>query len=188
MVHSVSIVLSSACGPASPTLRSCSTRPCCFRGELAAAPMQCTRTVVRETRSMALAGWPIPPFYFAAHPHRLDGNRYRGHVAHNRQQHTLHTRHDTWRATDRSTHGVRHAASSNGAQHRCSSAPARSARSKRGLAQRSRRSQCKRTSTHSTRHPAAAHSVCARARVRPSRWQLARHVATTCATLHLLQP
>ena len=56
MVHSVSIVLSSACGPASPTLRSCSTRPCCFRGELAAASLQCTRTVVTDTRSMALAG------------------------------------------------------------------------------------------------------------------------------------
>jgi hypothetical protein len=92
MVHSVYIVLSSACGPASPTLRSCSTCPCCFRGELAAAPMQCIRTVVTDTRSMALAGEPIPPFSFAAHPHRVDGNRYRGHAAHNRQQHTPHTR------------------------------------------------------------------------------------------------
>ena len=132
MVHSVSIVLSSACCPASPTLRSCSTCPCCFRGELAAAPLQCTRTVVTDTHSMALAGEPILPFCFAAHPHRLDENRYRDA----RQPTAAHAaqRHDKWRAADRSTHGVRHAASSDGAQHQCSSAPARSLRSWRGLA------------------------------------------------------
>jgi hypothetical protein len=87
MVHSVSIVLSSARGPASPTLRSCSTCPCCFRGELAAAPLQCIRAVVTDTRSMVLAGKPIPPFCFTVHPRRLDGNRYR----------------DTWRTADSST-------------------------------------------------------------------------------------
>ena len=140
MVHPCCVLLCSPRHVAPLRRRSCSTCPCCFRGELAAAPLQCTHTVVTDTRSMALAGEPIPPFCFAAHPHRPDANRYRGHAAHNRQQHTPHTPASHVACSNRSTHGVRHAASSDGAQHRCSSAPARSARSSRGLAQRSRHS------------------------------------------------
>ena len=85
MLRSVSIVASlrRRCAAAQPVF-------CCFRGELAAAPLRCIRTVVTDTRSMALAGEPIPPFCFAAHPHRPDANRYRGHAAYNRQQHAPH--------------------------------------------------------------------------------------------------
>jgi hypothetical protein len=93
MVHPCGVLL---CCPrhVAPLRRRCAAAQpvfCCFRGELAAAPLRCIRTVVTDTRSMALAGEPIPPFCFAAHPRRPDGNRYRAHAAHNRQQHTPHT-------------------------------------------------------------------------------------------------
>jgi hypothetical protein len=124
------------------------------------------------------------------HPHRPDGNRYRGHAAHTRQQHTPHT--DTTRGVQRTAARTAKAAqqaamarSIGALQHPHGphgvSAGSRSARGGR--------SQCKRTSEHSTRHPAASHSVCTRA-------QVVRHVATSaprgtccneCATLHLLQ-
>jgi hypothetical protein len=174
MVHSVSIVLSSACGPASPMLRSCSTCPCCFR----AAPLQCIRTVVTDTRSMAFAG----ELMRRAPSQRIRTDRMEIDTV------------DTWRIPDSSTRrtpdttrGVQRTAArtayvtQRAAMARSVGAPphphgahgvSAGSRSARG----SRRSQRKRTSTHSTRHPAVAHSVCARARVRPSRWRLARHV------------
>jgi hypothetical protein len=182
------IVRSSACGLASPTLRSCSTCPCCFRGELAAASHAVYPHLSSQTpaawrwrvstcpvllhSASAQTGWKSIPCTRGAQPTATHAAHQTRHVACSRPQHA--------RRTPRSEQ--------HGAQRRCSSAPARCTRRWRGLAQRSRRSQCKRTSTHSTRQPAASHSVWARARVRPSTWRLARRVATTCATLHLLPP